>query len=254
MLTQRPFIHLLLLGIFASPSAWATGATPIPIAEETAQCAEISHALIFEKEGETDSFIAGHTATVKTEFRITKINLLLLVSHRSQHDFQAPLDLSQRAANSRAAKQARTGNLMWYIKLLAFADWIYPDPQGFTPDRYELHLVGPEQCQDRTCCAYDVTPNSQARPDGPNPFFQGKIWVETADFTIIRFQGIYLPASQLKPALAIENYFPFDSYRTEVAPHLWLPSAILTHNDADHGDTSFPQFNAQTTFSNFKSH
>jgi hypothetical protein len=252
MLTRRSFINLLLLGIFASPSARPTRATPIPSAEESVHCAEISHDLIFREEVETVTLTAGHTATVKTEFRITKVNLFLFVFRRSQHDFQAQLDLSL-AATSQTTKQARTGNFMWHIEPQTFADGIYVDPQGFTANRYELNLLGQEPCQDRTCCVYSVTPKPKARRDSPSPFFEGKIWIETTDFTIIRFQGIYVPPSQLKSLLVVDNYFPFDSYRTEVAPHLWLPSVILTYNGPKNGDMFFPQFMAKTTFSNYKS-
>jgi hypothetical protein len=252
MLTRRSFINLLLLGIFASPSAWPTRATPIPSAEESTPCVEISQEMIFTRDGEMDPYIARYTAIVKTEFRITKVNLFLFVFRRSQHDFQAQLDLSL-AATSQSTKQARPGNFMWHIESQAFAEGIYLDPQGFTAIRYELNFLGQEPCQDRTCCVYSVTPKPKARSDNPSPFFEGKIWVETADFTIIRFKGIYLPASNLKPTLAVDNYFPFDSYRTEVAPHLWLPSVILNYNGPKNGDMFFPQFMAKTTFSNCKS-
>jgi hypothetical protein len=253
MPSRRAFIKLGLLATLAKLMPPAADAAIIPFAEEYAPCAEISHDLIFKEEVETITLTAGHTATVKTEFRITKVNLFLFVFRRSQHDFQAQLDLSL-AATSQTTKQARTGNFMWHIEPLAFADGIYLDPRGFTANRYELNLLGQEPCQDRTCCVYSVTPKPKARSDNPSPFFEGKIWVETADFTIIRFQGMYLPASNLKPWPAVDNYFPFDSYRTEVAPHLWLPSVILTYNGPKNGDMFFPQFEARTVFSNFKSH
>jgi hypothetical protein len=85
---------------------------------------------------------------------------------------------------------------------------------------------------------------------GPTPFFIGKIWVEPANSTIISFKGIYVPASHLKPRLAVENYFPFESHRTEVAPHLRLPSSVLVDNVGKDRDLSFPKFKSKTIFSN----
>jgi hypothetical protein len=253
MLRRRSIIKLSLLGVLASPHACITRATPIPSAEEPAVCGKASPDLILGTESETASFIRGYSATVQTDFRITRINPLLLAFRRASHYFQVHLDFANIAGTTQTVPGERIGNVMWHIVPLTFADWIFIDPQGFTQDRYKLNFRGPEQCQDRTCCTYDVTPDPKAVHSGPSPFFRGKIWVEPANSTIISFKGIYVPASHLKPTLAVENYFPFESHRAEVAPHLWLPSSVLVDNVGKDRDLSFPKFKSKTIFSNYQS-
>jgi hypothetical protein len=253
MLRTRSFIKLGLLGILASLMPAAASAASWPSTQESATCIELSHDLIFRGESETDTSIRKHTATVKTELLITKINPPLLVLWRSRHDFHAQLDLSRSAGTTKPGHGEEVGNLIWQIDLLSFADWIFVDSQGFTPARYTLNFIGPEWCEDRTCCAYDVIPDPKAVHAGPTPFFIGKIWVEPANSTIISFKGIYVPASHLKPTLAVENYFQFETHRREIAPHIWLPSSVLAYNTGNDSDASFPQFKSETMFSKYQS-
>ena len=253
MLRRRSFIKFGLLGTLARLMPAAASAASWPSTQVSATCIELSHDLIFRGEGETETSIRKHTATVKTELLITKINPPLLVLWRSGHDFRARMDLSRTAGTTQPGHGEHVGNPLWRIDLLSFADWIFVDPQGFTPARYKLNFLGEERCQDRTCCVYDVIPDPKAVHAGPSPFFAGKIWVEPANSTIISFKGIYVPASHMKPTLAVENYFPFESHRAEAAPHLWLPSSVLAYNIGNDSDTSFPQFKSETIFSNYQS-
>ena len=82
MLSRRSFLSSSILGIFASLSTRVARAAPISFAEESAPCHEVSHDLIFKKEAEILSIVGSYTATVRTEFQITKINPFLLVFHR----------------------------------------------------------------------------------------------------------------------------------------------------------------------------
>ena len=50
--------------------------------------------------------------------------------------------------------------------------------------------------------------------------FDGRIWVENQDYTIVRFNGVYTPVS------GINGYnLHFDSWRVNMQPGLWLPAA-----------------------------
>ncbi len=76
--------------------------------------------------------------------------------------------------------------------------------------------------------------------------------METVDFSTIRDQGIYVPASHFNSSLAVDNYCTLNSHRFELAQHLWLPSAIFGYNHRKHGGRFVSRLKAQTTFSYLK--
>jgi hypothetical protein len=65
---------------------------------------------------------------------------------------------------------------------------------------------------------FDVSP----KPKVKGPHFLGRIWVEDQDYTIVRFNGTYLPER------ALNFYFHFDSWRINARPGVWVPAFIYT--------------------------
>ena len=72
---------------------------------------------------------------------------------------------------------------------------------------------------DVRCVVFDVRP----LPKSGKGRFNGRIWAEDQNFTIVRFNGVYTP-------LAGINGFNlhFDSWRLNVQPGLWLPSYVFS--------------------------
>ena len=121
-----------------------------------------------------------------------------------------------------------------------FLQMIYVDVNGFDRAHYRLEYVRREFLGEVRCLVFDVDPAN--RKDKGR--FVGRIWVEEQDFHIVRFNGAYGGSS------LTSNYFNFDSWRTNVAKNLWLPSFIYSEEGSVRDKWSvnmrYKAFRAQT--------
>ena len=121
-----------------------------------------------------------------------------------------------------------------------FLQMIYLDVNGFDRAHYRLEYVRREFLGEVRCLVFDVDPAN--RKDKGR--FVGRIWVEDQDFHIVRFNGAYGGSS------LTSNYFNFDSWRTNVAKNLWLPSFIYSEDgsvrDKRSVNIAYKAFRAQT--------
>lgn len=101
---------------------------------------------------------------------------------------------------------------------LGFMDMILVDGRNFDRDHYDFTFVRREFLGEIRCLVIDVNP----RPHAGTGRFQGRLWVEDQDYTIIRFNGHYTPAPRLG------YYLHFDSWRANLQPGLWLPAYIYS--------------------------
>jgi hypothetical protein len=251
MLGTSSFIQLLVVALFGSVCAVAAQDVLSPFTPELLCTNATTRAQIFKREEQVGAIIAGSTATVKTEIQISR-DPFLLVFHTTRLHFSDQVDFSQLVGANRRAKGERTGNLLWKFDPSGFADRAFLDPGRVTQDNYQLNFRNFEPCQDQTCCVYQVTPVQTARSHQAGPFFRGKIWVETEEYTILRFSGQYVPASSLHFPLTVDHWFEFESWRIKVAPHLWLPDRVVSRNTGKNRDSLFPKFESETIFSDFK--
>jgi hypothetical protein len=97
-----------------------------------------------------------------------------------------------------------------------FVAMAYPDPSTFDLQHYRFQFLNEEFLGETRCKVFQVTPSTLRRQG----LFEGKIWVEDQNMTIIRFNGIY------KGSNIAAKYFHFDSRRVSTKPGLWLPSTI----------------------------
>jgi len=100
-----------------------------------------------------------------------------------------------------------------------FLQMIYVDMNGLDRQHYQFDYVRREFLGDVRCVVFDVTP----LPKSGKGRFKGRLWAEDQNYTIVRFNGIYTPVSGI-------NGFNlhFDSWRTNMAPGLWLPAFIFS--------------------------
>src|SRR5579871_2372819 len=89
---------------------------------------------------------------------------------------------------------------------------------GFDKDNYQLKFLHQEFLGDIRTMVFDVSP----KPKVKGPHFVGRLWVEDQDYTIVRFNGTYLPQHMLN------YYFHFDTWRLNVRPGIWVPAFIYT--------------------------
>lgn len=118
-----------------------------------------------------------------------------------------------------------------------FSYEIFPDENGFDRGHYDFNFVQREFLGDVRTLVFDVAP----RPGAGNGRFLGRIWVEDKDFTIVRFNGTYVP----KPRAGM--FFHFDSWRVNAANTLWVPAYIYSEeSDALYGINKHMNMKAQT--------
>jgi hypothetical protein len=103
---------------------------------------------------------------------------------------------------------------------------------AFDRNNYDLKYLHQEFMGEVRTLVFDVTP----KPKVKGPHFVGRIWVEDQDYTIVRFNGTYLPQSRLN------YYFHFDSWRINLRPGVWLPAFIYT----EESDTKYALFRKLT--------
>lgn len=89
---------------------------------------------------------------------------------------------------------------------------------GFDQQNYDLKFLHQEFLGEIRTLVFDVSP----KPKVKGPHFVGRVWVEDQDYTIVRFNGTYLPQRRLN------FYFHFDAWRTNMRPGIWLPAFIYT--------------------------
>lgn len=99
---------------------------------------------------------------------------------------------------------------------LGFMQMVYI--YGFDKNNYDLKYLHQEFLGDVRTLVFDVSP----KPKVKGPHFEGRIWVEDQDYTIVRFNGTYIPQRMMN------FFFHFDSWRLNVRPGTWLPAFIYT--------------------------
>lgn len=100
-----------------------------------------------------------------------------------------------------------------------FLQMIFVDPIDFDLQHYKFDYVRREFLGAIRCYVFDVTP----LPKSGDGRFQGRIWVEDQNYTVVRFNGVFVPVAR-----TFGWNLHFDSWRTNVAPNMWVPSYIYS--------------------------
>jgi len=100
-----------------------------------------------------------------------------------------------------------------------FLQMVFIDSNGFDRRHYKFNFVHEELLGDVHCVVFDVGP----LPKSGNGRFQGRIWAEDQNYTIVRFKGVYTPVRGVNGV-----NLHFDSWRLNVQPELWLPAYIFS--------------------------
>ena len=87
---------------------------------------------------------------------------------------------------------------------------------GFDKNNYELKYLHQEFLGEIRTLVFEVAP----KPKVKGAHFLGRIWVEDQDYTIVRFNGTYLPQRRFN------FYFHFDAWRINARPGIWVPAFI----------------------------
>jgi hypothetical protein len=121
-----------------------------------------------------------------------------------------------------------------------FMDMMFTDATNFGREHYDFQFVRNDFLGSIHTQVFDVFPKKGSGAGR----FTGRIWVEDQEGSVVRFNGTFTGNANLDRP----EYFHFDSWRTNLQPDLWLPSAIYveeTHRTKDEGDAGL---RAQTYF------
>jgi hypothetical protein len=122
-----------------------------------------------------------------------------------------------------------------------FMDMMFLDPTGFDRQHYDFTYVRRDFLGAVRTWVFDVRPKSSVK--GYGRFF-GRIWVEDEGGNVVRFNGTYTGSNQEDSA----HYYHFDSWRTNVQPDVWLPTAIYVEETQQSAAPKATGFRAQTYF------
>jgi len=121
-----------------------------------------------------------------------------------------------------------------------FMDMMFLDPVSFDQQHYDFAYVRRDFLGGVRTIVFDVKPKPK---EGYGRFF-GRVWIEDQDGNIVRFNGSY--TGNEKDMVA--RYYHFDSWRVNVQPDAWLPTAIYVEETATSNAKKATGFRAQTYF------
>lgn len=106
-----------------------------------------------------------------------------------------------------------------------FVELLGPDIHGFNPSKYRFDFIGTAFLGDVKTLVYNVEPKSKGK-------FRGRFWIEEGGH-LVRFTGVFEARSS--DSATHPNYVHFDSWRTNVRPGEWLPSAVYVEEPTARG-------------------
>jgi hypothetical protein len=132
-----------------------------------------------------------------------------------------------------------------HLQPSAFYFALLLEDKRFDREHYDFEYVRQEFLGSVRCLVFDVHPKPHAyhRNYSEVGLFEGRIWVEDRDYSIVRYNGTFTPA----PENSV--YFHFDSWRQNLQPGLWLPVyAYSEESGINYGRNRTLRFRAQMRF------
>jgi hypothetical protein len=177
------------------------------------------------------------TPVVETYIQDYKPDTQLSAVPTDDHYFLGRVDFGKVIEDNRyqeagSKKAAYKGSVMFVngltkafkIEYVAqgFVQMLLLDANHFDRQHYDFRFVRREFLGDVRTYLFDVSPKSGS---GTGRFI-GRVWIEDTGGNIVRFSGTYTSRN------GREIYYHFDSWRTNVQPGLWLPTAVYAE---EHG-------------------
>ena len=110
-----------------------------------------------------------------------------------------------------------------------FVQMLLMDSNSFDRQHYTFVFVRNDFLGNTPTAVFDVQPISGKSSFGR---FFGRIWIETRDGNVVRFNGDFAGTEQ-----TYKEFYHFDSWRTNVQPDLWLPTSFYVE-ESDPKSTS----------------
>ncbi|HXE06529.1 MAG TPA: hypothetical protein VN612_01450 [Acidobacteriaceae bacterium] len=129
-----------------------------------------------------------------------------------------------------------SGSLRLTFHDSGFVQMILMDSNDFDRQHYGFTFVRNDFLGNIPTAVFDVAPLSGKREFGR---FFGRIWVETQDGNVVRFNGDFAGSIE-----SIKEFYHFDSWRTNVQPGLWLPTSFYVEETDPKSPTNTLRFKA----------
>jgi len=222
----------------AAPAAPAQTGTATSVEQVVDRSIEREHALV--------ELLRNRTPLVETYLQDLKPDPQLGPTPVSDHYFFGRLDLNSNVGrrdflSKGSLQKSLMGGFSSIFKMdyrpTGFSWMVFVDRDDFDRAHYDFAYVHREFLGEVRTIVFDVTPKKKSG-DGR---FQGRIWVEDQDYNIVRANGTYVP----RPKGAY--FFHLDSWRLNLVPGYWVPSAIYSEEgDFSSGSKDKVAFKAQT--------
>jgi hypothetical protein len=128
------------------------------------------------------------------------------------------------------------GSLHLQFQESGFVQMLLMDSNSFDKVHYNFYFVRNDFLGNTPTAVFDVTPASGKSEHGR---FFGRIWVETRSGNVVRFNGDFAGSEK-----DYQEFFHFDSWRTNVQPDLWLPTSFYVEESDPKSQTSTLKFKA----------
>ncbi len=129
-----------------------------------------------------------------------------------------------------------SGSLHLQFKESGFVQMLLMDSKDFDRQHYSFTYVRNDFLGTIPTAVFDVTPSGGKKAEGR---FFGRIWVETHTGNVVRFNGDFAGSDK-----EYQEFFHFDSWRTNVQPDLWLPTSVYIEESDPKSKTSTLKFKA----------
>jgi hypothetical protein len=117
-----------------------------------------------------------------------------------------------------------------------FVQMILMDSNNFDRQHYTFTFIRNDFLGNIPTAVFDVSPVDGKKDYGR---FFGRIWVETRDGNVVRFNGDFSGTIQ-----TMKEFYHFDSWRTNVQPDLWLPTSFYVEESDPKSTSSTLKFKA----------
>jgi hypothetical protein len=201
---------------------------------------------IIEREHALIQFLKDRTPLVETYLQNLTPDSKLGAVPKEDHYFLGRLDMGDVDRRDYLAKETSfqrslMGGMTKLFRIqyqpMGFSWMIFADRQNFDRAHYDFHYVHREFLGDVRCLVFEVMPKKNAGTG----LFEGQIWVEDQDYSIVRLNGTYVP----RPKNAF--YFHMDSWRLNLVPGYWIPAYIYSEEgDFSYGSHDKLAFKAQS--------
>ncbi|MBO0912321.1 MAG: M48 family metalloprotease [Acidobacteria bacterium] len=217
-----------------APSSTSAVAAPAPNPERPAATDQVIDQIIAREHALID-FLRNRTPLVETYLQELTPDPTLGAVPKEDHYFLGRLDMGPNIerhdylATQSSFEKTLLGGVMRLFRVqyqpLGFAWMIFVDRQNFDRSHYDFKYVRRQFLGEVRCLVFDIKP----KPNAGKGLFEGRIWVEDENYSIVRLNGTYVP----RPKDAL--FFHMDSWRLNLVPGYWVPAFIYS----EEGDFSY---------------